>query len=64
MLKTKQANGKDLEDARAWRKFPWLRQKVRILDKNVHQLPHPGKISPVPRTKEAKEELLIEVHEK
>jgi hypothetical protein len=62
MLKTKEASGQELQNARAWRKFPWIRQKVRISDKNIHQLPHPGKISPVPRTSEKKEELLVEVH--
>jgi hypothetical protein len=41
---------KDIEEIKNWKKFPWFRKKVRISDKNIHQLPHPGKMSPIPRS--------------
>ena len=30
---------KNVDEIKGWRKFPWFRQKVRISEKNIHQLP-------------------------
>ena len=54
---------KNVDEIKGWRKFPWFRQKVRISEKNIHQLPHPGKMSPIPKTILTKPEQLLKIDE-
>ena len=54
---------KNVDEIKGWKKFPWFRQKVRISEKNIHQLPHPGKMSPIPKTILTKPEELLKIDE-
>ena len=54
---------KNVDEIKGWRKFPWFRQKVRISEKNIHQLPHPGKMSPIPKTILTKPEQFLKIDE-
>ena len=48
LIRTFCSTTKKVEKMKEWKKFSWFRKQVRILDRSLHQLPHAGKISPVP----------------